>query len=282
MAAHEKRRLPIGRLTLLAAIAVGVAVLLRHENEAPRFRVLQPGVEFAVVRGDPYCRMGPSEIAVLRLDPRRVRLRMAHYTQLPDRAPLDVLDWERRIGALAVFNAGQYYPDYSYMGLFVSEGHPISPRAHGLFKAALVADPAGGGRDARVLDLERQPLPAGPLPWREIAQSFMLFDDDGHIRVRQSHQTTYRTIVGEDQQGRLVVIATEGGYTLYELAGLLRTMPLGLKRAMSMDGGEEAVLSVNVGSFRYTNFGHRLPNGEVPNPLRPTVPLPAVVAVLAP
>ncbi len=280
--AGRERRVPIGRLTLGIAVLVAAAAALTHGGGAPRFRTLQPGVEFATVQGDPYCRMGPSDIAVLRLDPRRVRLRMAHYTQLPDRAPLDILDWERRIGALAVFNAGQYYPDYSYMGLFVSQGKPISPHAHGVFKAALVADPARGGAAAHVLDLDREPLPTDPLPWREVAQSFLLFDDTGKIHVRRSNLTTYRTIVGEDHQGRLLVISTEGGYTLYELAGLLRTLPLGLTRAMSMDGGEEATLTVNAGGFRYANFGHRLPNGEVPNPLRPTVPLPAVVAVLAP
>jgi len=280
MARHEVR-IPVGRLTLVAAVVVA-AVVLTHTDHGPRFRTLRPGVEFAVVRGDPYCRMGASEIAVLRLDPHRVRLRMMHYSQLPDRTPLEVTDWQRRTGAIAVFNAGQYYPDYSYMGLLVSDGHAISDRPHVAYKAALVAEPSSGGHDARVLDLDRQPLDPHALRWREIAQSFMLFDDDGKIRVRHSDQTDYRTIVAEDRQGRLLVICTEGGYTLYELAGLLRTMPFGLARAMSMDGGDEATLCVRVGTFRYANFGHPLPDGSVPNPMRPIASLPAAIAVLAP
>ena len=88
--------------------------------------------------------------------------------------------------------------------------------------------------------------------------------------------------MGEDEQGRVLVMATEGGYTLYELAGLLKTLPLGLRHAMSMDGGDEAALCVHAGSFVYASFGRRIQDGSVPNPSRPTVPLPAVVTVVAP
>ncbi len=279
MPKHE-RRIPVVRLTVLAA-AVVAAILLSRTGGAPRFHTLRPGMEFVLLRGEPYCRMGLSEIAVLRIDPRRVRVHMAHYTQNADRVPLDIMEWERRTGALAVFNAGQYYPDYSYMGLFVSNGRVISAEMHPDFKAALVADPRSGGPRARVLDLDAHPIRQDELPWREVAQSFRLFDDQGHIRVRKSNQVAYRTAVGEDAQGRLLVIVTEGGYTLYELAGLLRTLPLGLRRAMSMDGGEEAVLVIRCGTFSYASFGHRAHDGSVPNPMRPTVPLPAVVTVTA-
>jgi len=277
-----ERRFPVARVTFVAAAAVAVVLLSRTGHHTPRFRTLRTGVEFATLRGDPYCRMGTSDIAVLRLDPARVRLRVEHYTQLGVQSPLDILEWEHRTGALAVFNAGQYYPDWSYMGLLVSNGRAISRKPHPGFKAALVADPRdGAGPGAHVLDLDIEPLPADGAPWREVAQSFMLFDDDGKVRVRQSGQVAYRTAVGEDADGRILVIATEGGYTLFELAGLLRTSPLGLRRAMSMDGGNEAALTVRSGSFLYASFGHRTAHG-VPNPVRSTAPLPAVIAVLAP
>ena len=195
-----ERRFPVGRLTVLAAAVVAV-VLLSRTAAVPRFRVLRPGMEFALVRGEPYCRMGLSEIAVLRLDPRLVRLRMRHYTKLEERLPVDILEWERRTGALAVFNAGQYYPDYSYMGLFVCDGEPISSNLHAGFKAALVAAPRSGGPGARVLDLDAHPIRADELPWREVAQSFMLFDDDGHIRVRESNQVRIAPSWGRTSRG---------------------------------------------------------------------------------
>lgn len=268
-------RVPVGRVAAVLALGVGVWAIARGTG-APRWRTLEPGVEFALMRGEPYCRNGSSDIALLRLDPARASVRVLHYTGQPERRPLPLAEWQRRVPALAVFNAGQYYPDYSYMGLLVGDGKVLSRRLHPRFRAALVAGPVEGPPRARVLDLERAPLERGR--WRQIAQSFMLFDAAGSLRVRRSDQVANRTAVAEDEEGRLVVITTEGGYTLWELAELLRGSPLGLSHAMGMDGGHEAELRVAAGRFRYSSHGRwRGSEGS-----EVSVPLPTVVAVTVP
>ncbi len=270
----------MGRLSALAALIVG-AVLIVRGVATPRLRTLRPGIEFALIRGEPYCRRGSAEIAVLRLNPERVTLRGRHFAREPERRPVDIREWQRRTGALAVFNAGQYYPDYSYMGLLVSDGHVVSGRLHPDFKAALVASPEKGGHGARVLDLERQPVAVSEPGWREVAQSFMLFDRSGALRIRKSGQIANRTIVAEDRQGRLLVVTSEGGYTLQEFAELLRRTPFHITQAMSMDGGDEAELCVKVGRFRYASFG-RWDRDDAGSDLQGArVPLPAVVTVTA-
>src|SRR5947199_237479 len=85
---------------------------------------------------------------------------------------------------------------------------------------------ARGRRAARVLDLARDPVDPERPAWREVAQSFMLFDEGGTVRVKKTSQIAARTIVGEDHEHRLVVITTEGSYTLYDLALLLKGSPL--------------------------------------------------------
>ena len=265
----------------IALVALSALLVVRG-NVRPRWSTLREGIEFATLRGDPWCRRGSSEIAVLRLDPTQVRLRILHYSRQPDRTPLSIIEWQRRTGAVGVFNAGQYYPDLSYMGLLVCDGQAISARLHPQFKAALVASPRGGGRAAHVLDLDRHPLdPASP-GWREVAQSFMLFDGRGAPRIRKSDLVANRTVVGEDRRGRLLVITSEGGYTLWDFARLLQRAPLDLSHAMSMDGGYEAEMCVSAGDFHYASFGHWTGGTDVSDTPSASVPLPAVVAVLAP
>lgn len=272
-------RIPIGRIAVVVALAVGAYVLVRGTG-APRFRALSPGVEFAMMRGGPFCQQGSSGIAVLRLDPARVRIRVHHFSREPDAKPFGILDWQRNTRALAVFNAGQYYPDWSYMGLLVGDGDVISSRAHAQFQAALVATPVKGAPAAHVLDLAKEPLDPHHPRWRDVAQSFMLFDAKGAIRVRKSVQVAARTAVAEDVNHRLLVITTEGGYTLHDFAQLLKAKPLHLTHAMSMDGGAEAELCVLAGAFHYGSFGHWDPNPGAPQPPG-LVPLPAVVTVSA-
>jgi hypothetical protein len=269
------RYVPVGRIAVAIALAVAVWALVRGSN-APHWRALQPGVEFALMRGEPYCRHGSADIALLRVDPSRVDLRVLHFTRQPDRRPLSLPEWQHRVNALAVFNAGQYYPDLSYMGMLVSGGQVISSRPHPSFRAALVAAPDHGRPTAKVLDLNLVPISVAREQWREIAQSFMLFDENGQRRVRQTDQVANRTVVGEDRRGNLVIVTSEGGYTLWDFAELLQRSPLQLTHAMSMDGGHEAGLCVVSGRFRYGSFG-RWKDGDAPDG---AVPLPAVIAVM--
>jgi uncharacterized protein YigE (DUF2233 family) len=276
-----RRRVLLVVWVVIALSGVGVLLVVRGGARA-RWTPLRDGVEFMTLQGDPWCRRGSSEIAVLRVDPARVRLRVLHYSRQPERLPLSIVEWQRRTGAVAVFNAGQYYPDLSYMGLLVSGGVPVSRRPHPEFKAALVAAPRHGGRGARVLDLERDALDVSSPAWREVAQSFMLFDRQGRRRIRRSDQVANRTVVGQDRSGRLVIVTSEGGYTLWDFARLLQKAPLGLSHAMAMDGGYEAEVCVSAAPFHYASFGRWRGAGHQPDAPGAQVPLPAVIAVLAP
>ena len=210
-----------------------------------------------------------------------VDVRVHHYSRLQGGVPLNIVEWQRRTGALAVFNAGQYYPDLSYMGLLVSDGVRVSTRLHPGFKAALVASPDDGRAEARVLDLDRDPIdPAAP-GWREVAQSFMLFERGGRPRIRKSDVVANRTAVAQDGKGRILVITSEGGYTLWDFAQLLQKAPIGLSHAMCMDGGYEAELCVSIPPFHYASFGRWKGQDDVPDAPGAKVPLPAVIAVVA-
>ncbi|HVP15578.1 MAG TPA: phosphodiester glycosidase family protein [Terriglobales bacterium] len=273
-----RSRFPIGRVSALAAIAV-FAFLLTQRSPGTHWRTLEPGIEFATLRGEPWCRSGSAALAVLRLDPARARIQVRTFSRESEGRPLDILRWLERTHALAVFNAGQYYADYSYMGLLVSRGEVISSRSHPTFQAALVSEPRAAGPAARVLDLAREPLDLDSLAWREVAQSFMLFDRDGLLRVRRSELIAARTAVAEDRRDRLVVITSEGGYTLRDFARMLEELPLDLRQAMAMDGGLEAEMVVRAGRFRYASFGAWSADPKAGNRPDPPVALPTVITV---
>ena len=275
----DRVRIPVGRLAALAAVAVGAYAVARGTSDS-RWRAVAPGVEFTTLRGEPYCRRGSSDIAVLRIDPRQVNVRVMHYTRVPSLHPFSIVEWQRHTKALAVFNAGQYYPDLTYMGLLVSDGHLVSSKLHPGFKAALVASPAAGGRGARVLDLEREPIDPKAPGWREVAQSFLLFDRDGKPHVKKTDQVANRTMVAEDGHGHLLVFTSEGGYTLWDFARLLKDSRFRLAHVMAMDGGYEAELCVAAPGFRYASFGRWKSEDDESVP-GAQVPLPAVVTVSA-
>jgi hypothetical protein len=217
------------------------------------------------------------------VDPERFRFQVRHYVREDAEGPLTLWEWLDRAPALALFNAGQYYPDYSYMGLLVLGGRPVRSTLHHSFQAIFAAEPVDDRPPrARILDLVWDPFDPRRPGYRQLAQSFMLLDRSGSIRVQRTQNVANRTVVAEDYEGRIWVFVTQGGYTLWELGQLLQSSPFPILQAMSMDGGEEAQMVVRVGSFLYDSMGSWDPGGMSGRPgPRSRRPLPTVIGILS-
>jgi hypothetical protein len=132
--------------------------------------------------------------------------------------------------------------------------------------------------DAAVLDLTVPEDQGRSTHYAHAVQSMMLFDRRGEVRVRRSERTAPRTVVAMERSGKLIVMVTEGSYTLWDLADLLRNGGWGLVSAMALDGGREANLAVAAGAVRYASYQAES-DGERDPYFRESVTLPAVVAV---
>lgn len=237
---------------------------------------LRPGMEFGFLSAEKTARSGSGRIACLRLDPDHLRFKVLAAPK--GKAGYTAGLWRQKTGALAVFNAGQYAADLSYLGLLVTGG-----KARGRLASNLGALFAAEPRDpslplARIIDLRYTPFPVADNPYGEAAQSLMLVDRFGAVRVRKSPKVSHRTLVAEDAQGRIMVMVTEGGHTLWELADFLRKRKLGLREIMCMDGGGESQLDLKVGGFSYHQYGDPTVSPDFPLPW-PRPPLPVVLGV---
>ena len=131
-----------------------------------------------------------------------------------------------------------------------------------------------------MLDLRYTAYDPQRSPYRQAAQSLMLLDRFGQIRVRRSARVAHRTAVAQDRKNRILFIVTLGGHTLWELADFLNKSRLGLREVMCMDGGQESQLVVNLPGFQYSHFGGPSTSPQILLPW-PAPPLPAALAVFA-
>jgi hypothetical protein len=270
---------------LIFAIAVAFCHLCcspvcGQDSGLPR-KSLDPGLDWILWNGETFCKAGDPKIAVLVVNPAKFRFHVFHYSaeKLPE--PPTLLEWMERKPALAMFNGGQYYPDYSYMGLLVAGGSVVFPKIHHLFQGLFVAEPKGGKAPlARIIDLSVDAFDPNSLEYRQIAQSFMLFDRSGSIRVRKTIKVANRTVVAEGMEGKIWIFVTHGGYTLWEFGHMLRSGPFPLRQAMAMDGGFEAQMIVSHQGFHYDSLGTWIDETlrTRPGP-RTRRPLPAVLGV---
>ena len=239
------------------------------------WRQLRPGLEFTLIPAEKIVRSGNTNIAALRVDPNLFSFKV--FMAPEGEKGFSANEWLLRKNALAVFNAGQYAADHSYLGLLVVGGKPLGHVASKL-EALFLAEPSDAALPkARVVDLRYTAFDLRINPYKQAAQSHMLLDRFGQIRVRRSPLVANRTTVAEDTLGRIIIMVSEGGHTLWELADFLKKLPLDLREVMSMDGAGESQLAIRTNGFRYKQFGS--PSGSPDILPWPVTPLPVALGI---
>ena len=185
-------------------------------------------------------------LVAVEIDPDRYRFTVHYYQQDGLSDPLDIRQWQERTGHDLVFNAGLFRENYAYLGLLYGNGRSLGSKRHVTWLGLFVAEPAEHhSRRARVLDLSYDAFDERQPPYREVAQSLMLLDRTGKIRVRQTGKRAHQTLVAEQSNGHLVVLKTTEVVSLHALGECLRDAFPSLRQVMAMDGGSSSDVAVS-------------------------------------
>lgn len=186
-------------------------------------------------------------LIAVEIDPDRYRFTVHYYRQDGLSEPPDIRQWQERTGHDLVFNAGLFRENYAYLGLLYGNGRSLGSKRHTTWLGLFAAEPAADrlSRRARVLDLTFDTFDEQHVPYREVAQSLMLLDRTGKIRVRQTGKRAHQTLVGERGDGHLLVLKTTESVSLYALGECLRDAFPSLRQVMAMDGGSSSAVAVS-------------------------------------
>ena len=185
-------------------------------------------------------------LIAIEIDPNRYRFAVHYYQQDGFSDPLDIRQWQEQTGHDLVFNAGLFRENYAYLGLLYGKGRSLGSKRHTTWLGLFVAEPAEDrSRRARVLDLTFDTFDEQHVPYREVAQSLMLLDRTGKIRVRQTGKRAHQTLVAEQSDGHLLVLKTTEVVSLHTLGECLRNAYPSLRQVMAMDGGSSSDVAVS-------------------------------------
>ena len=206
---------------------------------------LTEGLAVAVWNPPSACQDVPP-LVVLEIDPVQYRFSVHYYRQEPIPEPPDIHEWQARTGHDLVFNAGLFRENFAYLGLLYGNGRSLGSKRHGYWMGLFVAEPNGAGdRPAGILDLAADSFDEQRPPYHEAAQSLMLLDRTGKIRVRQTGKLAQQTIVAEQQDGHILVLKTTAMTSLFAIGQCLHEAYPNIRQAMAMDGGSSSDLSIS-------------------------------------
>lgn len=195
------------------------------------------------------------QLTLVRVEPSRYEFEVAYHPGEPQL----LADWLAETGALLVVNGGFFTPEFLATGLIISDGvaSGVSYRDFGGMFAVTAAGP-------QIWALAERPY-APEMALREAVQSFPVLVRGGTaVYTELDGQQARRTVVGMDDNGRVVFLVAAWGYfTLADLSSYLAASDLGLTVALNLDGGSSSGLLLTA------------PLLEVPA----FTPLPAVIVV---
>ncbi len=283
---EPRRKMSLLRAAIaLAVLVIGVVLLAKMRSgwhahsDARGGRLEALGADLMFFDAEEIVERGPSRVMVLRFDG-PVEWVPHHYRGAGLEGPTTAEAWRKHLGVPVVFNAGQFDEDDDHLGWLKGEGVWLSKLYREQWKALLVSTPREGAAWSGIVDLEESDV-SEVKRYRNVLQSMMLVDDRAGVRVRESRRTACRTVVAQDNQGRMMLVMTEGAVTLANLGRWLVESDLGVVRAMNLDGGLESQVSLESGDVSMSLYGQYGSGSEVfdagAGALRR--PVPAVVAV---
>ncbi len=206
---------------------------------------LTEGLAVAIWHPQDQCPEVPSFI-VIDIDPQRYRFAVHSYRSDGFLSPPDIHQWQERTGHELVFNAGLFREDYSYLGLLYAKGQSLSGKRHTTWMGLFVAEPLDSASPlAQVLDLAIDPFDERQPTYHEAAQSLMLLDRTGSVRVRQSAKRSQQTVVSEHSNGHIWLLKSLDAVSLYAIGRCVRETFPDIREAMAMDGGSSSDVALS-------------------------------------
>ena len=234
------RLLPAQLITAVALLGgcIHPPATLIAPTENSAWEILAPGFERRFYRpGGDYTL---TQLVAVRIDPLQYTF-SAHY--LPG-APLNLSGWRDALpGAVAFINANYFDPQNRALGLVVADGIAYGQAYQGLGGMLQVQN---GGVRVRSTILE----PYAGETLEQAVQAFPMLMTNGLASFAnpQGDRVSRRTLVGQDTQGRIVLMATTSltGIKLVDLSQYLATTDLGLVNAVNLDGGGSTLMALTL------------------------------------
>ncbi len=206
----------------------------------PAWSALAPGLEYCPL---PFA----GDVAhVVRIDPAKAEFDFGLVTELGGEVR-SAATWARERGYVVTINAGMFKPGAPppNVGHLVHEGHVNQP-ATNAYQSVLVFGPTAPGLPtAQLLDLDAPGAAALVAKYRSQVQNLRLIRGPGVSVWKPNGRKWSEAAVAQDTQGRLLFIFTRAPLQMAKWNEALLGSGLGVVRAMHVEGGPEASLSIH-------------------------------------
>ncbi len=209
---------------------------------------LEAGLEFAEVELPQKSQRGDSMARILRADPGRFGLRLFNASANAAGGALTARSWAQQPGVVAVTNASMYQADgRTSVSLMVTGGH-VNNGHLSRDRTVLAFDRRRDGvPPVQIIDRTCQDFDSLRSSYGSLVQSIRMISCD-RKNVWSPRDAEWSTaLIATDGGGRILLIHVRSPYSTHDLIENLLALPIGIGRAMYLEGGRPAQLFVRSG-----------------------------------
>ena len=209
---------------------------------------LEPGLELGVFRSPWPSTAGDSQVRALRIDAARFEFHLLNASASAAAAPRTARQWCRDRGMTAAINASMYQGDHrTSVSLMRTRGHVNNPRLTKDMTILAFEPDDPELPPVRLIDRQCDDLEALAPRYGTLVQSIRMLSCRGSNVWQQQPRRWSTAAIGMDDDGRVLFFHVRSPYSVHDVIEILRELPLGLARAMYVEGGPEAQLYVESG-----------------------------------
>jgi hypothetical protein len=248
-----------------------------------QWRSLAPGLDLGRFIRPAGVDTAEMHIVLVRIDPAHWDLRLGLASETDGVDGLNAREWCQRQGFAAAINAGMFATDYlTHIGYLRHREHVNNPRLSRYQSLAAFCPRTAEVAPFRIFDMDAADFSLDEVKrcYGCVVQNLRLIKRPGQNRWDPQPKTWIEAALGEDRQGRALMIFSRTPHSMHTLNETLLTLPLQIVCAQHLEGGPEAQLFVTAGDFRLEIVGgyeNSLGTGTV---LGGAWPLPNVIGIV--
>ncbi len=243
--------------------------------------LLEPGLHLGTFVAPQASVAGDSLIRVLRINPKFFQFRLLNASATDGHKRLSARDWAKKHSLVAAINASMYQKDsLTSVSLMKTVDH-INNTWYSKDRALLAFDALDPKLpEVQILDRDCQDVESLRTRYQTLVQSIRMVDCKGNNVWKPQDKIWSTAAIGMDQNGNILFMHVRSPYSTHDLIQHLKALPIGLKRAMYVEGGAEAQMAIHVGKTEMQFLGSYSSGSNENDSNQIAWPIPNVIGIV--
>jgi len=270
----------IASLAVLAGILSAIFSPRPVQSKDNAWKRVDEGLSIGEFTSGETSKIEDSKITIVRIDPRVYSFKLLCASE-HGRIKMTAKKWCQEHNLISAINAGMYQEDgIKNVGYMKNFNHLNNPRLSPVYQAVLAFHPTEPTLPAvQIIDLKCQDFETLRFKYQTLIQNIRMISCRQENVWSKQDKTWSMAVFGMDKNGEGLFIFAKSRYSGHDFADILLSIPISIRNAMYLEGGQQASLYFSAKDVKFEKVGFPV-SLNVNETLPVARPIPNVIGIV--